>query len=102
MPDHDAQSPFPAQLPAYGGNGGDAGGIQQAEHQHGGGDDGAQGGQPAAEEGRDAPQPAWSRRLELPFRIDADKANAKFTDGILRVELPKAEKTGVRKIAIAG
>ena len=57
---------------------------------------------PAAEEGRDAPQPAWSRRLELPFRIDADKANAKFTDGILRVELPKAEKTGVRKIAIAG
>ena len=47
-------------------------------------------------------QPAWSRRLELPFRVDADKANAKFTDGILRIELPRAEKTGVRRIAIEG
>ena len=47
-------------------------------------------------------QPAWSRRLELPFRVDADKANAKFTNGILRIELPRAEKTGVRRIAIEG
>lgn len=45
--------------------------------------------------------PAWSRRIELPFRVDAAKANAKFTDGILRIELPKAEADGVRKIAIA-
>ena len=44
--------------------------------------------------------PAWSRRLELPFRVNADKANAKFTNGILRVELPKAEAAGVRKITI--
>ena len=42
----------------------------------------------------------WSRRIELPFRVNADKANAKFTNGILRIELPKAEKDGVRKIAI--
>lgn len=47
-------------------------------------------------------RPAWSRRLELPFRVDADKANAKFTNGILRIELPRAEKTGIRRIAIAG
>ena len=47
-------------------------------------------------------QPAWSRRLELPFRVDAEKANAKFKDGILRIELPRAEKTGVRRIAIEG
>ena len=46
--------------------------------------------------------PAWSRRLELPFRVDADKANAKFTNGILRIELPKTEKSGARRIAIAG
>lgn len=46
--------------------------------------------------------PAWSRRLELPFRVDADKANAKFTNGILRIELPKADAPTVRKIAIAG
>ena len=47
-------------------------------------------------------QPAWSRRLELPFRVDADKANAKFTNGILRIELPKAEKSGIRHITIQG
>ena len=44
---------------------------------------------------------AWRRRLELPFRVNADKANAKFTNGILRVELPKAESTAARRIAIA-
>ena len=47
-------------------------------------------------------QPAWSRRLALPFRVDAEKANAKFTNGILRIELPKAEKAGIRHIAIEG
>jgi len=46
------------------------------------------------------PTPAWSRRLELPFRVNVEKANAKFTNGILRIELPKAEAAGVRKIAI--
>ena len=45
-------------------------------------------------------QPAWSRRLELPFRVDADKANAKFTNGILRIELPKADKESVKHITI--
>lgn len=45
--------------------------------------------------------PAWSRRIELPFRVDAAKANAKFDNGILRIELPKAEADGVRRIAIA-
>lgn len=44
--------------------------------------------------------PAWSRRLELPFRINPDKANAKFTNGILRIELPKAEAAGIKKISI--
>ena len=46
-------------------------------------------------------QPAWSRRLELPFRVDADKANAAFKDGILRIELPKADPSAPRRIAIA-
>lgn len=45
-------------------------------------------------------QPLWSRRLELPFRVDVEKANAKFTNGILRIELPKTEATGVKKITI--
>ena len=57
---------------------------------------------PAAEEGKENARPAWSRRLDLPFRVDAEKANAKFSDGILRIELPKADAPSVRKIAIAG
>ncbi len=48
------------------------------------------------------PTPKWSRRLDLPFRVDAEKANAKFENGILRIELPKAEAENVRHIAIAG
>ena len=44
---------------------------------------------------------AWRRRLELPFRVNADKASAKFTDGILRVELPKADEAARRRIAIS-
>ena len=55
-----------------------------------------------AKDGATMRQPDWSRRLELPFRVDADKANAKFVNGILRIELPKAEKSGVRRIAIEG
>lgn len=55
---------------------------------------------PAAEEGKEPRQPAWSRRLDLPFRVNADKANAKFTNGILRIELPKEDVAGVKHIAI--
>lgn len=47
-------------------------------------------------------RPAWSRRLELPFRVDADKATAKFADGILRIQLPKTANTGIRHIEIEG
>ena len=47
-------------------------------------------------------RPAWSRRIELPFRVNAEKVNAKFADGILRIELPKADAAGVRHIAIEG
>ena len=47
-----------------------------------------------------AAKPAWSRRVELPFRVDHDKANAKFVNGILRIELPKEDAAGVKHIAI--
>ncbi len=57
---------------------------------------------PAADENGKSGTPAWSRRFELPFRVNAEKANAKFTNGILRIELPKAEGAGVHRIAIAG
>lgn len=43
---------------------------------------------------------AWRRRLELPFRVSADRANAKFSNGILRIELPKAEEAIKHRISI--
>ncbi len=49
----------------------------------------------------EAPTPKWSRRLDLPFRVDAEKANAKFENGVLRIELPRAVTESVRHIAIA-
>jgi len=49
----------------------------------------------------EVPTPKWSRRLDLPFRVDADKANAKFENGVLRIELPRAVSESVRHIAIA-
>ncbi len=57
---------------------------------------------PVADEAGRVPEPKWSRRIELPFRVDAEKANAKFTDGILRIVLPKADAPKVRSITIEG
>lgn len=56
---------------------------------------------PAVVEGQPTPSPKWSRRVELPFRVNPDKAGAKFNNGILRIMLPKADELGVRHIAIA-
>ena len=56
---------------------------------------------PVADKDGEPAAPAWSRRIELPFRVDAEKANAKFRNGILRVELPKMDAPTVRHIAIA-
>lgn len=42
----------------------------------------------------------FSRSIILPQEIDADKANATFNNGILRVELPKLDKQRVRKMKV--
>ena len=47
-----------------------------------------------------ATKSAWSRRVELPFRVDHDKANAKFVNGILRIELPRADAVESHRIKI--
>ena len=44
---------------------------------------------------------AWRRRRELPFRVNAEKASAKFTNGILRIELPKADEAARHRIMIS-
>ena len=41
------------------------------------------------------------RAVSLPFAIDADKAQATFAHGIVRIVLPKAEAAKPRTISIA-
>ncbi len=42
----------------------------------------------------------FSRSVSLPFRIDQDKVSASCKDGILRVELPRAEEAKPSRIPI--
>lgn len=44
---------------------------------------------------------AYSRTIELPFAVDADKANANYADGVLTLSLPKAEATRPHRITLA-
>ncbi|MCC6792738.1 MAG: Hsp20/alpha crystallin family protein [Thermomicrobiales bacterium] len=43
---------------------------------------------------------SFRRSVTLPFPVDADRAEASFEHGILRVNLPKAETAKPRKIAV--
>ncbi|MEA2529705.1 MAG: hypothetical protein QOG89_1349 [Thermomicrobiales bacterium] len=43
---------------------------------------------------------AFRRAVTLPFEVDADKAEATWENGIVRITLPKAEKAKPKKIAI--
>lgn len=47
------------------------------------------------------PAGTFRRAVSLPFAIDADKAQATFAHGIVRIVLPKAEAAKPRKISIA-
>jgi HSP20 family protein len=42
----------------------------------------------------------FSRTVQLPFRVAADKVEASFTNGILQISLPRAEEDKPRKIAV--
>ncbi len=42
----------------------------------------------------------FSRSLQLPFTVDADKVEAVFQKGILHISLPRAESEKPRKIAV--
>jgi HSP20 family protein len=42
----------------------------------------------------------YRRSVTLPFPVDADRAEANFENGILRIVLPKSEAAKPRKIAI--
>jgi len=42
----------------------------------------------------------FQRTVTLPFEVDASKAEATFENGLVRIALPKAERTKPQKIAI--
>jgi len=50
---------------------------------------------------RELPNGSFRRSLRMPTEIDADKVDAKITDGVLTLRLPKAESARPRKIKIA-
>jgi HSP20 family protein len=44
----------------------------------------------------------FKRVLQLPFHVNAEKVEAKYEKGILRVTLPRAEEDKPRKVSIQG
>jgi HSP20 family protein len=44
---------------------------------------------------------AFNRQLQLPVRIEGDRANATFENGLLRLTIPKAEEVKPRQIRIS-
>ncbi len=49
---------------------------------------------------RELPSGNFRRSLRLPAAVNADKAEAKITDGVLTLRLPKAESARPKKIKI--
>jgi HSP20 family protein len=43
---------------------------------------------------------SFHRQLELPTRVEGDRAEATFENGVLRLAIPKAEDTKPRQIAV--
>jgi HSP20 family protein len=50
---------------------------------------------------RELPHGAFRRTLRLPAALDAEKAQAKITDGVLTLTLPKAESARPKTVKIA-
>ena len=50
---------------------------------------------------RELPHGSFNRTLRLPATLDADKAEAKITDGVLTLRLPKAESARPKTVKIA-
>lgn len=49
---------------------------------------------------RERPYGTFSRAVGLPFRVDPDKVQARFTNGVLEIELQRPEADRPRKIEI--
>ncbi|MBX9691369.1 MAG: Hsp20 family protein, partial [Cyanobacteria bacterium] len=42
----------------------------------------------------------FTRSLQLPFGVDGDKVEAKFSNGVLQITLPRAEAEKPRRISV--
>ncbi|HEY9757614.1 MAG TPA: Hsp20/alpha crystallin family protein [Oculatellaceae cyanobacterium] len=42
----------------------------------------------------------FSRSLQLPFTVNADQVQAKFSDGVLQITLPRSEAAKPRRISV--
>ena len=51
---------------------------------------------------RERPFGRFARRLSLPVPVEADQAEARLADGVLRIRLPKAQEARSRKIEVKG
>jgi HSP20 family protein len=51
---------------------------------------------------QERPWCAWSRQLQLPQQVDAEKITAHVENGVLTVSVPKAEQARPRRIQIGG
>lgn len=49
---------------------------------------------------RERPVGTFSRTVELPYRVDPEKVEARFTDGVLEVEMQRPESERLRKVEI--
>jgi HSP20 family protein len=49
---------------------------------------------------RERPHGEFSRTVELPFRVDAQKVVAQFKDGVLELMLPRAAEDKPRRITV--
>ena len=43
---------------------------------------------------------AFTRSIRLPAEVDADKVNATYKDGVLKIALPKIKEEAVKKIEV--
>lgn len=50
---------------------------------------------------RERSQGEFVRSITLPWDLDADKVSATFRDGVLTIELPKAESARPKKVKVA-
>jgi len=49
---------------------------------------------------RERPEGRFSRTIELPFRVDPNKVEARFTNGVLEIEMHRPEADLPRRIEI--